>query len=207
MFHNDYEEKYLKYKNKYLNSKQTGGGYEPYHIYFCFNKELTAVALETLKDFKTYDINDISCKLNLGAYSNNFNTQIDLVITPNSEKKLNDSFKLPRKLFIKEPLDKIKCASKINLINIVKFLENKINPSVEQPSNTETQTVKTGGAPDVIRICDILLFLDNRNGMELISHNRVNGDNIEEVDIGEKVKLEFVDPAKSNKSKWPWGKK
>jgi hypothetical protein len=209
MFSNEYEEKYLKYKNKYLNSKQTGGrSSEPYHIYFCFNKELTSVALESLKDFKTYDLNDINCKLNLGAYTNNFNTEIDLVVTINSERKLIDSFKLPRKLFIKEPLDKIKCTSKINLINIIKSLEGKINPSVSTPTPAaDTTQVKTGGAPESITISDVLLFLNKNEGMELISHNRINGDNVEEVEISEKIKLEFVsNDSYKPKSKWSWKK-
>jgi len=205
------QEKYLKYKNKYLNSKQTGGGsQDSYYIYFCFNKELTSVSLKSLKDYKTYDMNDIDCKLNLNAYKNNFNNQIDLVKTPNSEKKLIDSFKIPKVLFIDQPLDKIKCTSKINLIKIIKGLENKVNnretPAVEAKPTTDTppaeakpaeakpaEPTPTEGITNVIHISNVLLYNYNHNQMELISHYEVENDDIKEIDIGDNFSLKFIE--------------
>ena len=186
-----YEEKYLKYKNKYLEFKQNGGSHGSYHIYFCFNKELTSVCLKSLKLYKTYDINDIDCKLNLGAYKNNFDNEIVLVTTPNSEKKLSETFKLPRKLFIKEPLDKIKCTSKINLTKIIKSLENKINSQLNTEPETKPNEAKTEDVKTPISISDVLLYFNNRNGMEIISHYEISNDDIKENDIGKFILIIF----------------
>ena len=200
-----YQEKYLKYKNKYLESKQTGGAQESYHIYFCFNKELTSVCLKSLKVYKTYGLNDIDCKLNLGAYKNNFNNEIDIVMTPNSEKKLSDTFKLPRKLFIKEPFDKIKCTSKFNLSKIIKGLENKINS--QQNTETKPEEAKTEDIKTLVRISDVLLYFNNRNSMELISHYEIDNEEVKETDVDDNFKIEFVDgKSKSTNSGWGWRK-
>lgn len=208
------QEKYLKYKYKYLDSKQNGGAQESYHIYFCFNKEVTSVCLKSLKDFKTYDMNDIDCKLNLFAYKNSFNNEIDLVITSNSEKKISESFKLPKKLFIKEPFDKMKSTSKINLSKITKGLENKINSETKSDdTKTKPDDVKT--KPDDVKtqisISDILLYVNNNNHMELISRYEIENDEIKETDVGDNFSIIFVDDKSEIKGKrrnsgWGWGK-
>ena len=143
-----YLKKYLKYKNKYLSFDQTGGHPEQYYIYFCFKKEKTENALKTLNtEYNTYDIKDIDSNLHLGAYKSNFNNELNLVIAPNSEKKLKKAKKLVRKVFINIPLDIIKMLSRINLMKIIKELEKKINGHEEsksvEPKPVETNTAET----------------------------------------------------------------
>jgi hypothetical protein len=148
-----YFKKYLNYKKKYLKSNQYGGfghSSEQYYIYFCFKKNKTDNALKILnEDYNTYDIKDIDYYLHAGAYKSNFSNELELVIAPNSEKKLKKSEKIVSKLFFETPLDKMKIISKITLLKIIKKIENKINKTDDKKEEKPEEQQKEGKPEEV----------------------------------------------------------
>lgn len=207
-----YFKKYINYKKKYLNSNQIGGHSDQYYIYFCFKKDKTENALKTLNlEYNIYDIKDIDSNLHLGAYKSNFSNELDLVIAPNSERKLKKSKKLVSKLFTKNPLDRMKTISRINLLKIIKELEKKINlheekkpeeakteekkPDEKKPEETKTEEKKPEEASlpeDEVHICSVLMFKYEQNNMSLVLNYKVENNELIDQDVNDDFQIMFV---------------
>ena len=185
-----YLEKYLKYKNKYLNFIQDGGNGNNVVLYLCFNPKKTETALNTLSnDFNMFNSNDINNNLHVGAYKYNFGNVMELVIALGSEKKLKKPQKLASKLYIQHPFSIIDILSKNYLINITKELEETIN-SYKEPPATNEEKDKT--VSDInIQISSVLMFKENKQNMHLISHYTINDGEIKEQDIPEYKSVGF----------------
>ena len=200
----DAKHRYLKYKNKYLKFKLNGGQPESdCCIYFCFDRDITNNALKLLKPYNSYNINDINKFLNLFAYKNNFNTEIDLVY---DSININKPTHFPLKIFINKPLNKMD--STISLLHFINKLNKKINstnpikndivpsptPKIEPAvvsspkaetvvaptTKTETDTASVVSSPTAetdtaseIKITDALIFCKKDKNYSLIRHYTV----------------------------------
>jgi hypothetical protein len=255
---NSSEQKYLKYKKKYLKFKQTGGKIHDssnYYIYFCFNKEKTKVFIDALEDYSTLSIEEIDRDLTLSAIKYNFENEFSIVVA--SKSKIKDGIISIDKIYIKEKIDIIKLMSKINLLTLIKSLEDKFNsyqkniqpnssdvdvpdissilpipasasttpapvsttpapastaPASTAPASTAPAStapaatkptptpIKTGGAPiGNIKISTVLLFEKDKDNMNMISHFKVEDDNIEDVSIMEKFNISYTENKESPK--------
>jgi len=140
---NNSDYKYLKYKNKYLRFKQSGGGCDAssYYFYFCFNEVRTSEFIKDSSNYNNYKINDIDHALSLAAIKYNFGNEFNIVIAPGA--KVKDDILSFNKINIKEKFDIIKLMSKINLLKLISSLENKYNnKKSDSPSELTQQPVE-----------------------------------------------------------------
>ena len=122
-------QKYLKYKNKYLKFKQSGGGGDcnsnNYFLYLCFNEETTNVFINRIEDFENIKISDIDSSLSLSAFKYNFGEVLSFVVAPGAHIK--KSVVPIDHLYLDNKIDIMKLMSKINLLKLIQSLEEKFN--------------------------------------------------------------------------------
>jgi hypothetical protein len=138
------EEKYLKYKNKYLKFKQSGGLFgsssnsESKYVYFCFNKDAVNTLITATNLMNNVPIAFIDTYLSIKSIKYNFGDQFNLVIAPVTiGKKSYDNNKLKPfdNLYINNTIDKLSIGMPENLITILNFLQDLIKKNFEEISD------------------------------------------------------------------------